>query len=90
MGTSDYSYSQIVDFLFPIWMILLIVSFIIGILYVYKSISTERKKTPTCCTEENHKHKYYIFTKVIRVEQFFRALMKSEQYRFFRLKNIHF
>ena len=64
MGTSNYSYSQIVDFLFPIWMSLLIVGFIIGILYVYKSISTERRKTPICCTEENHKHKYNYYSKI--------------------------
>ena len=34
MGTSNYTYQEIVNFLFPIWMSLLFVSFTLGILYV--------------------------------------------------------
>ena len=64
MGNSNYSYSQIVDFLFPIWMSLLAVSFIIGITYVFKSISTEKTKSPICCTKETHRHKYNYYSKI--------------------------
>ncbi|MBH59907.1 MAG: hypothetical protein CL907_01850 [Dehalococcoidia bacterium] len=64
MGNSNYSYNQIIDFLFPIWMSLLVASFIIGVVYVFKSISTERNKSPICCTNENHKHKYNYYPKI--------------------------
>ncbi len=64
MGNSNYSYSQIIDFIFPIWMSLLFVSFIIGIAYVFRSISVEKNKSPICCTDETHIHKYNYYSKI--------------------------
>jgi len=65
MGNSNYSYNQIIDFLFPIWIYSILISFIAGLIFIFITISTERKKPPICCTKisHNHEYNYYSFVK---------------------------
>ena len=64
MGTSNYTYQEIVNFLFPIWIGLLCISFTLGVLYVLKTFKVEKKKSPIYLREDEKKHTYNYYSKI--------------------------
>jgi len=64
VGTSNYTYQEIVNFLFPIWMTLLCLSFTLGILYVLKTFKAEKNKSPIYLREDEKGLTYNYYSKI--------------------------